>query len=390
MLPFDHCALSLRPWETAVCTEHGDVYDHLQVLPYIEIHGKDPVTGLELKPRELIRLKMEKKDDIFVCPITEKPLTNHSEVVVNRKTGHVYSREGLEQLRAKDGWCDFHTDEPFTTDDLITIQDPSKPALRDIGQFFHVKQRVKVDAARPETASTPLAVGKESAHLSLPSPPTKTAAETAMFEAVKGTGKATIRTSQGDIHIELFCQKAPRTCYNFISLARRGYYTGVKFHRLIPGFVLQGGDPTGTGGGGTSIWNRPFKDEFAQGLSHNARGVISMANKGPNTNTSQFFITFSQATHLDRVHPIFAKLIGGLDVLERIEQLETTSAARPVKPLLIVDVIIVEDPFKTYQERQSATTVPKQKGRDPMQAVKRAKTTINDVHSIGRYIRKPL
>ena len=101
----------------------------------------------------------------------------------------------------------------------------------------------------------------------------------------------TLHTNFGNIKIELYCDLTPITCKNFLALCAKGYYDGSKFHRNIKGFILQGGDPTGTGKGGESIYGKYFNDEFAKELSHDKRGIVSMANSGPNTNESQFFIT---------------------------------------------------------------------------------------------------
>lgn len=125
----------------------------------------------------------------------------------------------------------------------------------------------------------------------------------------------------GNINVEIHCDMVPRTAWNFVSLCRKQYYNGTKFHRLIPGFVLQGGDPTGTGTGGESAFGKvPFRDEFDTRLLHNARGVLSMANAGANSNGSQFFITFKETKHLDNKHSVFGRVVGGLPILDRIEQ----------------------------------------------------------------------
>lgn len=104
--------------------------------------------------------------------------------------------------------------------------------------------------------------------------------------------------------MKLHCDKAPKTCHNFLTLCSRGAYTSTTFHRNIPGFMVQGGDPTGTGRGGESIWGKPFADELTTpgAYRHTARGVISMANRGPDTNTSQFFILYGSKPHLDKKH----------------------------------------------------------------------------------------
>jgi peptidyl-prolyl cis-trans isomerase B (cyclophilin B) len=124
---------------------------------------------------------------------------------------------------------------------------------------------------------------------------------------------ATIETEKGKLRLELFAKDVPVTVNNFVFLAREGFYDGTTFHRVIPGFMAQGGDPTGTGSGGPGY---RFADEFTR-YTHVA-GTLSMANAGPNTNGSQFFITYAPQRHLDGKHSVFGQLIEGMDVLKRI------------------------------------------------------------------------
>ena len=114
-----------------------------------------------------------------------------------------------------------------------------------------------------------------------------------------------VETSMGEITVELYWRHAPTTCRNFAELANRGYYNGTKFHRIIKDFMIQGGDPTGTGRGGASIYGKSFDDEIHPELKHTGAGIISMANSGPDTNGSQFFITLGPTSHLDGRHAIF-------------------------------------------------------------------------------------
>lgn len=128
-----------------------------------------------------------------------------------------------------------------------------------------------------------------------------------------------IETNQGNIEVELFPKQAPQTCENFIKLAQKGYYNGVSFHRIIPNFMIQGGDPTGTGRGGASIFGKPFKDECCAELTFDKAGLLAMANAGPNTNGSQFFITTTKTPHLNMKHTIFGQVTSGMDVLKKLE-----------------------------------------------------------------------
>lgn len=129
--------------------------------------------------------------------------------------------------------------------------------------------------------------------------------------------KATIKTNRGDIVIELFAEQTPKTVGNFVTLTEKGYYDGLVFHRVIPNFMIQGGCPTGTGTGGPGY---EFEDEFDPSLRHDGPGVLSMANAGPNTNGSQFFITHTATPHLDDRHSVFGKVLEGQDVVDAIEQ----------------------------------------------------------------------
>jgi len=128
---------------------------------------------------------------------------------------------------------------------------------------------------------------------------------------------ATIKTNKGDIEVVLYASKVPMTVANFTNLAKSGYYDGVKFHRVISDFMIQGGDPTGTGRGGPGY---KFEDEIDPTLKHEGPGMLSMANAGPNTNGSQFFITHVATPHLDGKHAVFGKVTSGQDVVDSIRQ----------------------------------------------------------------------
>jgi peptidyl-prolyl cis-trans isomerase-like protein 2 len=153
-----------------------------------------------------------------------------------------------------------------------------------------------------------------------------------------------IQTSHGNINVELHCDIAMRTCWNFIELSQRGYYNNTSFHRLVPGFMVQGGDPTGTGTGGTSAWGNSFKDEFDNRIWHETRGVLSMANSGPNTNKSQFFITFAKTEHLNNMHSVFGRVVGGMATLDRIEAVGADSKEKPLGPITINEIVVFTNP----------------------------------------------
>lgn len=146
-------------------------------------------------------------------------------------------------------------------------------------------------------------------------------------------------TNLGDFTAELFEDKAPKTAANFIDLVKKGFYDGVIFHRVIDDFMIQGGDPTGTGMGGPGY---AIDDEFGPGLAHDSEGILSMANAGPNTGGSQFFITLVPTPWLDGHHAIFGKITEGMDVVHKIGATPTDFADRPLKDVVMEKVEIVE------------------------------------------------
>ncbi|XP_013780720.1 peptidyl-prolyl cis-trans isomerase-like 1 [Limulus polyphemus] len=144
-----------------------------------------------------------------------------------------------------------------------------------------------------------------------------------------------LETTMGVMTIELYWNEAPNTCRNFAELTRRGYYIDVKFHRIIPNFMIQGGDPTGTGRGGASIYGKTFDDEIHPDLRHTGAGILSMANAGPNTNGSQFFITLAPTQWLDGKHTIFGRIYSGMQVVQRIGKVATDNSDRPIEDVKI-------------------------------------------------------
>ena len=152
---------------------------------------------------------------------------------------------------------------------------------------------------------------------------------------------AVIKTNMGTIEIELFAKETPKTVENFAGLAGKGYYNGVIFHRVIENFMIQGGDPTGTGRGGDSFWGGKFADEIVPSLKHDQPGILSMANAGPNTNGSQFFITLVATPWLDGKHTIFGKVIAGMDVVSAIGKVATSKPGdKPLKDVVMESVTI--------------------------------------------------
>ncbi|OKL63269.1 Peptidyl-prolyl cis-trans isomerase-like 1 [Talaromyces atroroseus] len=152
-----------------------------------------------------------------------------------------------------------------------------------------------------------------------------------------------IDTTMGSFVVELYNDHAPKTCKNFAALAQRKYYDGVIFHRIIPNFMIQGGDPTGTGRGGSSIYGEKFEDEINTSLKHTGAGILSMANSGPNTNGSQFFITLAPTPWLDGKHTIFGRVRSGMRVIQRMGLVKTDAEDRPQDTVKIIRAYLVEE-----------------------------------------------
>ncbi|KAJ3024389.1 UNVERIFIED_CONTAM: Peptidyl-prolyl cis-trans isomerase cyp8 [Siphonaria sp. JEL0065] len=403
-LPYYCCALSLSPFDVPRCTKDGLIFDLMHILPWIKKHGTNPVTGEPLAAKDLIPLHFHKNaDGAYHDPITFKVFTDSTHIVAVATTGHVYAYETINELIIKTkSWKDLMTDEPFKRKDLITIQDPHNVSNRDINAFhYKVNDVAKPDSTvvdpaalkKKEIESTINATGSTARILaamapaitksSAPITPSFVTKEKSSYNAahysdnsaaasftslgataitknksavisddeylvanVKDHASARIHTNFGFIDVELFCDVAPKACYNFVKLAKNGYYKNVPFHRSIKHFMIQTGDPTGTGRGGQSYYGHTFADEF-KGLSHNERGILSMANRGKDTNSSQFFITYKQCKHLDNKHSIFGKITAGHSVLDRMESVETDSSTdKPKTPITMNSIEILVDPFE--------------------------------------------
>lgn len=173
----------------------------------------------------------------------------------------------------------------------------------------------------------------------------------ARWKIMRGSGKKALiqlQTTVGNINVEVHCDMAMRCGWNFVTLCKQGYYDNTVFHRLVPGFIVQGGDPSGTGAGGESAFGngQPFRDEFDVRIRHDKRGILSMANSGPNSNGSQFFFTLAATPHLDNKHAVFGRVVGGLQTLDRMEAIGADSKTeRPLEEIKINTVIVYSDPL---------------------------------------------
>ncbi|XP_016054248.1 PREDICTED: peptidyl-prolyl cis-trans isomerase CWC27 homolog isoform X2 [Miniopterus natalensis] len=183
-------------------------------------------------------------------------------------------------------------------------------------------------------------------------------------------GKVLLKTTAGDIDIELWSKEAPKACRNFIQLCLEAYYDKTIFHRVVPGFIVQGGDPTGTGTGGESIYGAPFKDEFHSRLRFNRRGLVAMANAGPHDNGSQFFFTLGRADELNNKHTIFGKITGDtIYNMLRLAEVDTDGEERPLNPHRIKSCEVLFNPFDDIIPRE----IKKPKKEKPEEKVKTLK-----------------
>ncbi|KAG6067948.1 Peptidyl-prolyl cis-trans isomerase cyp8 [Claviceps aff. humidiphila group G2b] len=236
------------------------------------------------------------------------------------------------------------------------LSDPSSSTRQ-----FSTSQSLLRQQKKPAANAAAYTTGKAAASFTSTGLTPETSGERALLteeefmlkpKRVKNKGYARVETNLGDLTLELHTDTAPRAVWNFIRLAQKGYYKGVAFHRNIPNFMIQGGDPSGTGKGGSSIWGKYFNDEFDGPLTHDKRGILSMANKGKNTNSSQFFITYAPAPHLDRKHTIFGLLVDGQHVLTKMEATPTDGSQRPLHKIFIKDIVVFVDPFAEFQSQR--------------------------------------
>ena len=334
---------------------------------------------------------------------------------------------------------DLLNDESFTRPDIIILQDPRNMTKFNLANFHHVKFKLKaVDEDDEKANAGPMAklkkvnhetrdtlaelertyVAKESEEVKADTPDKFNAAtwstgmsaasltstafervnaiqaarlddEVVLFSRVKKKGYVRIQTNLGALNLELYCDTVPKTSQNFITHCAKGYYDNTIFHRSIRHFMVQGGDPEGTGKGGQSIWGKPFKDEFKPQYSHSGRGVLAMANSGPDSNKSQFYITYRSCKHLDSKHTIFGKLVGGMETLDAIERVGTDNKDAPVEEIKIQRVAVFVNPFQEAEdELQAERDAELQKATEELKQVPKPKVEAKKVYSsgIGKYI----
>lgn len=296
-LPFDHCSLTLSPFTNPVCSPEGHVFDLEAIIPYLEKNeNKNPINGAYLNSKDLIRLHFSKSEHSgrLQCPITLKEFNSHSHIVAIKQTGNVFLYETLKKF-AKDSRGEYA--DPLDQKrafnwptDLIEIQNPKDLTNRYLENFEFLKKKDKESSDFSRKRATSSIESDSQTQLQV-----SDSARLEMYEKMKSPkfpsknkkGLVTLETNLGHIDLILDCDLVPQTCHNFLTLCERGYYNDINFHRLIPGFMVQGGDPKGDGTGGKGAFNDTFPDEFHSSLQHDSRGIISMANRGKNTNSSQ-------------------------------------------------------------------------------------------------------
>lgn len=405
-LPFYYCSLTLQPWDHPVCAVSHDnvatIFDLLAIIPWLQTKGTDPTTGKSLDAKDLVKLNFAKNEQGEYCdPVTMKVFNDHTHIVSIRQTGNVFAYETVETLNYKaKNFKDLLSDERFTRADILTIQNPhdltthekSSEGHNTAGLVQETDQRLDKDkklqdaraavarlrkgvdqqqSAQPPSRAvekkTPLpynaanyTTGYTAASFTSTGMTVKTANDRALLseeqyllhpKKIKTKALGIIKTNHGNMEIELWPEHAPKAVYNFVKLAKSGYYDGSIFHRSIPGFMIQGGDPTGRGTGGKSIFGKDFEDEISPLFSHDRRGLISMANKGPGTNSSQFFISYDSARHLDKKHTIFGHVIGGQAVLDILEGIPV-KGDKPKSAIEMTHAQILLDPFEEYLDKE--------------------------------------
>jgi len=439
-LPFDHCALSLQPFENPYADKNGHVFDLVHIVPYLKKYKANPCTGETLDSKGLTKLNMQKNAaGEYHCPVMYKVFNQSTHIAFIKATGNVFCYEAIEELNFKaKNFKDLLTDEPFVKSDVIVIQDPRNMTKFNLSSFHHVKNSLKVDDEELTRAKTdPKARMRSVNHetrdtlqeleRTYKAPETVTSAvvkadkfnaahystglrgasltstaydrileiDTAIldesivkYRLIKKKGYVRLNTNYGPLNLELYCDTVPKTCENFLKLATKGYFNNTIFHRSIRHFCLQGGDPTGTGTGGDSHFGGTFKDEFKPQYSHTGRGVLSMANSGPDTNKSQFFITYRSCKHLDGKHTIFGKLVGGMDTLTTVEAIGTDNKDKPVQDIFLERIAIFVDPFQEVEDELKAGREAEVEAAAALKKPKKADKTERKVFGsgVGKYI----
>lgn len=330
--------------------------------------------------------ELNRKVKNFTDLITSKPFKWHSDLIILQDPDVVGPREVSKFYYIKEGQQDDVVKHITNKESEESLASKKELIRRNasIDAVFEEKKRLKDEKAKEDSmqvqikdvedgsAAAPEAIkdratnvrytsGEVAESFTSTSTPLRTQNELRklteeeelqeVYDAVrkkKAKGYVRIVTTVGVLNLELHCDLVPRTTDNFIRLCEKDYYDNTIFHRLIANFMIQGGDPTGTGKGGDSGFDggRAFRDEFDSRLSHQGGGIVSMANNGKNTNRSQFFVTLKSCAHLDNKHSIFGKVVGGLDLLSVLNTWPTGEKDRPSKEVKLLRTEVFKNPFK--------------------------------------------
>jgi len=347
------------------------LYDAVSELNIKPKKMTDLVTGESFTREDIIALNNPKDADfmtkrdvsnfLHLRAIREENIAsidNGSNSKINHNTSTSTILKELEKKNEKLSEKDLEIrSKIFGSAKYDVVNDPNN---HDIKEFLLLEPTIEdIDEGRSDTtgvttqsftsSSTNISTGS---HIRAALPDYIREARFKILKQMKKKCFVQLQTSQGNLNIEVSSDITPRTAWNFIALCKSGYYINTIFHRLIPGFMVQGGDPTGTGTGGSSAFpdGVAFNDEFDNRLRHSSRGILSMANSGKNTNKSQFFITFKECNHLDNKHTIFGRVVGGLATLQTIEELGTDGANRPYTDIKILKTEVFNDPMAECDE----------------------------------------
>eukprot|EP01060_Flectonema_neradi_P023264 TRINITY_DN31474_c0_g1_i1.p1 TRINITY_DN31474_c0_g1~~TRINITY_DN31474_c0_g1_i1.p1 ORF type:complete len:501 (+),score=96.65 TRINITY_DN31474_c0_g1_i1:55-1503(+) len=420
-LPFNHCALSFVEMGKPTFTDDGWCYEKENILKHIDKFGTHPHTGNPLSITQLYDLKLQKGESgNYECPITQKEFNDSSHVVANRKSGFAYSHDAVKEMIIKaNSWIDLVDGTPLTRDDLITLQDPAhikNAAEKVTPKVSKQKKEKKEKRKRPEPepiqkqpmwTSHPDGVPDHGGLTCSAAPSGQSKRKSDVLDKVLEasqqqnlSAELKLVTTLGPLTLELYCKNAPRTVYNFVKLSNSSYYNSTIFHRVIKGFMVQGGDPSGTGSGGRSFFGRDFPDEIIGNKLRHTRGAISMANSGANSNGSQFFIVFGKASHLDGKHTVFGRVVSGDETLTKIENVATTSDERPTTDIIITSLTVTKDPFANLEQSFDPEAVAKREAEAA--ALKKAGSEIRPWFSapqpvldkagdteVGKYLKAP-
>uniref|UniRef100_A0A8C9RX56 Peptidylprolyl isomerase (cyclophilin)-like 2 n=1 Tax=Scleropages formosus TaxID=113540 RepID=A0A8C9RX56_SCLFO len=366
------------------------------------------------RPQTLTTLFSSRDSGKYHCPVLYTVFTNNSHIVANKVTGNVFSYEAVEQLNFKPkNFKDLLTDEAFTRQDIITLQDPTNLDKFNVSDFFHVKNNMKVPDPDEEKAkldpayylkSTNLETQETLAELYKDFKGDALLASTMKEPEKKKTDKLNAaHYSTGRVAASFTSTAmAPQTTHEADAISddevryqyvkKKGY---VRLHTNKGDLNLELYYPTGTGTGGESFWGKSFKDEFRPNLSHTGRGVLSMANSGPNTNKSQFFITFRSCTYLDRKHTVFGRVVGGFETLTAMENVESDPKTdRPKSEIKLLSATVFVDPYEEADAQVSIAAErekEKRKQEEQLASAAQSRTKADETpkvfrSGVGKYI----